>query len=96
MLAKHVGMYKGAFVTTTGNIYNVATQLADAVKQGNAILTVIFNFTRDSEQHKVYQAIEQLKDGLVTSQEKLVKPIETDMQQDYIQPHLLYFRYFNY
>lgn len=68
ILAKHMGMYKGAFVSTTANIYHVATQLQEALKVRHSFLTVIFNFTRQVEEHKVYQALESLKDGLVTSQ----------------------------
>ena len=66
--AKHMGMYKGAFITTTGNVYHVATQLQDVMQNGDSILSVIFNFSRQSEAHKVYQAIEQLKDGVISSQ----------------------------
>lgn len=68
ILAKYMGMYKGAFVSTQANIYHVATQLQEALKAKHSFLTVIFNFTRQTEEHKVYQALESLKDGLVTSQ----------------------------
>jgi len=67
-LAKYMGMYKGSFVSSTANIYHVATQIHEFLKHGHTILTVIFNFTRQTEEHKVYQALESLKDGLVTSQ----------------------------
>lgn len=67
-LAKYMGMYKGAFVSCTANVYHVATQLQEFLRHGNAVLTVIFNFTRQTEEHKVYQALEQLKDGMVSSQ----------------------------
>jgi hypothetical protein len=66
--AKHMGMYKGTFVSTKANVYHVATQIQDVIKQGDSILSVIFNFTRQTEYHKVYQALESLKDGMVTSE----------------------------
>lgn len=66
--AKHMGMYKGAFTTSKANAYHVATQIQDTMKKGQTILTVIFNFTRQCEAHKVYQAIEALKDGMITAE----------------------------
>jgi len=66
--AKHMGMYRDAFVTTKANIYHVATQLQDYMKKGKTMLTVIFNFARESERIKIYQAMEALKDGLVTAE----------------------------
>lgn len=66
--AKHMCMYKGTFVSTKANAYHVATQIQDVLKNGNGILSVIFNFSRQVECHKVYQAIECLKDGLMTAE----------------------------
>lgn len=67
--AKHMGMYEGTFVTTTGNVYHVATQLQKVIEQSpESVLAVIFNFTRQKECHKVYDAIEALKDGMVSTQ----------------------------
>lgn len=67
--AKHFGKYKDAFVSTTANIYHVATQLQEQIKNGDkAILIAIFNFSRQTEKLKIYQALESLKDGMITSQ----------------------------
>jgi hypothetical protein len=64
---KHMGMYRGAFVTTRANAYNLATTLQNFI-QGKKVVVVIFNFTRQCEEHKVYEAIEQCKDGMITSE----------------------------
>lgn len=66
--AKHMHMYHNAFVTTKANAYHVATALQRELFSGNKVLIVIFNFTRQTENHKVYQCIESLKDGLITSE----------------------------
>lgn len=69
LFTKHMGKYKGAFVSTKANVYHVATSIDEFIKKnGNSILIVIFNFTRQQECHNVYQALEELKDGLVTSE----------------------------
>lgn len=68
MFAKHMIEFKDAFVSTNANIYHAATILQDAINKGSPINTVIFNFTRQTEQHKIYQALEEFKDGLVTAQ----------------------------
>lgn len=74
--AKHMGMYKGAFVSTKANTYHVATSIDEFIKKnGNTVLVVIFNFTRQQEVHNVYQALEELKDGLVTSEKYKGKTI---------------------
>lgn len=69
-LAKHMGMYRGAFTTTSTNVYHVATQLQEIVKKKGAesVFVVMFNFTRDTKINKVYNAIESLKDGMITAQ----------------------------
>jgi hypothetical protein len=69
-ISKHLGQYKGAFVSTRANAYHVATSLDEFIKQnGNdSILVVIFNFSRQQENHKIYQALEELKDGMMTSE----------------------------
>lgn len=69
-IAKHLGQYKGAFVSTKANTYHVATAIDEFLKQNgsNSILVVIFNFTRQQENHKIYQALEELKDGMMTSE----------------------------
>ena len=68
--AKHFGMYRGAFVSTKANTYHIATQLDEFIKANgqNSILVVIFNFTRQQESHRIYQALEELKDGMVTTE----------------------------
>jgi len=66
--AKHMAMYKGSFVSTHANVYHIATAIDQCLKTGKAVLSVIFNFTRHAECQQVYEAIEALKDGLVTSQ----------------------------
>jgi hypothetical protein len=68
-IAKHLGMYQHAFVSTKANTYHVATQLDEFIKSnGDTILIVVFNFTRQQEYHKIYQALEELKDGMVTTE----------------------------
>jgi len=69
-IAKHMGMYRGAFVSTKANTYHVATSIDEFLKQNgsNSILVVIFNFTRQQACHKIYQALEELKDGMITSE----------------------------
>ena len=68
-LAKHCAMYKGALVSTRANIYHLATTLQGFMQANkNTLMTVIFNFSRQTEVHKIYSAIESLKDGLVTSE----------------------------
>lgn len=69
-IAKHLGQYKGAFVSTRANAYHVATALDEFIKQNgkDSILVVIFNFSRQQENHKIYQALEELKDGMMTSE----------------------------
>lgn len=66
--AKHMLMYHKAFVSTKANAYHVATALQRELFTGNKVLIVIFNFTRQTENHKVYQCIESLKDGLITAE----------------------------
>lgn len=67
--AKHYGMYRGAFVATNCNIYHLATQLAEMFCKGNPISTVIINIARTDEiPNSIYTGLEQLKDGMVTSQ----------------------------
>lgn len=66
--AKHMGMYKGAFVSTHADIYHVATSLQEAFSVGRTCLCAIFNFARDDQRLKdVYRALESIKDGMVTS-----------------------------
>lgn len=68
-IAKHLGMYHHAFVSSKANTYHIATQLDEFIKSnGDTILIVVFNFTRQQEYHKIYQALEELKDGLVTTE----------------------------
>jgi len=67
---KHFGMYKGAFVSTKANTYHVATALDEYIRANgqDSVLIVIFNFTRQQESRNIYQALEELKDGMVTSE----------------------------
>jgi len=69
-ISKHLGQFKGAFVSTKANTYHVATAIDEFLKQNgpNSILVIIFNFTRQQENHKIYQALEELKDGMMTSE----------------------------
>jgi len=68
--AKHFGMYKGAFVSTKANTYHIATALDEYIRANgqDSVLIVIFNFTRQQESRNIYQALEELKDGMVTSE----------------------------
>jgi hypothetical protein len=69
-LAKHLGQYRGAFVSTKANTYHVATALDEFISKNgqDSVLVVIFNFTRQQENHKIYQALEELKDGMMTTE----------------------------
>lgn len=64
----HMGRYKGAITSTNSDPYHVATIIDGFVKQKgrDSILIIIFNFTRDYNNHKIYSAIEQCKDGMIT------------------------------
>jgi hypothetical protein len=69
-LTKHLGQYRGAFVSTKANTYHVATALDEFISKNgqDSVLVVIFNFTRQQENHKIYQALEELKDGMMTAE----------------------------
>jgi len=70
-ISKHMGQFKGAFVSTKANTYHVATAIDEFLKSNgqNSILVVVFNFTRQQEKGaKIYQALEELKDGMITSE----------------------------
>jgi len=49
----------------------------------NSVLVVIFNFTRQQECTNIYQALEELKDGMVTSEKYKGRTIYFDY------PHLV-------
>jgi len=66
--ARHMGMFRDAFVSAKANPYHIATQLQDTLESGG-VLMVIFNFTRQNDyNNKVYEAIESIKDGMVTAE----------------------------
>jgi len=66
--AKHLAMWHGAFIATHANSYHIATTLQNRFAQGSPANLVIFNLVRDQCDHKIYQGLEQIKDGLITSQ----------------------------
>lgn len=69
--SKYMGMYKGSFVTTSANIYHVATQLQQVINRSKkSVLACIFNLTRqtDKDTKKIYASVEALKDGMVSVQ----------------------------
>lgn len=83
---RYAADFKGAFVTTKANAYHLSTILQDFLEdKKNTTMTVIFNFTRQTEEHKVYQAIEQLKDGLITSEKYKGKTMR------FKSPHVIVF-----
>ena len=69
VFAKHMVKYYGVFVATHCNAYHIATTLHDRYAQGNPINCVIINLTRTQEDsgRSLYEGLELLKDGLVTS-----------------------------
>lgn len=74
--AKHMGMYRNAFVSTNCNIYHVATQLAEMNQNGNPVDLVIINIARTDEiPNHIYTGLEQLKDGMVTAQKYVGKTL---------------------
>lgn len=66
-MARHLGMFEDYFVSDCSDPYHVATILEGYLNEGRTAFTVIFNFTRQSEKKKIYQAIESFKDGMITS-----------------------------
>ena len=83
--SRYAGMYDEAFITTGSNIYHLATTLQEAMSMSEALKIVIFNFTRQTETHKVYRGIENVKDGLVTSEKYKGKTMIFD------PPHIVVF-----
>jgi hypothetical protein len=68
-LAKHLGKYHPAtFFSTKASAYHVATMLAKFLEANrNHIALAIFNFTRQQEDHKIYECLESIKDGAMTA-----------------------------
>ena len=67
-MAKHLGKYYDAFVTTKVSSYHISTILQQLLQSGRQPALVVFNFTRQQEDHRVYECIEAVKDGLMTAQ----------------------------
>lgn len=84
-MAKHLAKYYDAYVTTKANTYHVATMIQELLKRGKQPELVVFNFTRQQEDHKVYECIESLKDGLITAQKYVGQTLVFD------SPHVVVF-----
>lgn len=67
-LCKHMEEYRNTFVSSHANIRDAATQLREMIRAKSKVLAVFFNFTRQTQEHKVYQALESFKDGFLTVQ----------------------------
>lgn len=81
---KHLADYKGAFVSSHGNVRDLATQLKETLKSQDEVNTALFNFTRQSKEHKIYQALESIKDGLLCAQKYLGGTITLPSPQVYV------------
>jgi len=68
--AKHMFMYQGTFLSTSASLRDIATNLQGIFSRrgNNKMLSVIFNFTKATDIRGAYEAVEALKDGLVTSE----------------------------
>lgn len=84
-LAKHLFKYHEAFITTKATSYHVATMLKSLIDSGKNPSLVVFNFTRQQEEHKIYECIESVKDGLITAQKYIGKTLVFD------SPHVVVF-----
>jgi hypothetical protein len=67
-LCKHMEEFNNTFVSSHANVRDAATQLREMLRVNSKILAVFFNFTRQTQEHKVYQALESFKDGFLTVQ----------------------------
>lgn len=65
--AKHMFTYRGALMSTSTNIYNVAKMLQKHSEKGKTKKVVIFDYFRcvEAKARKVGEALEYLKDGFV-------------------------------
>ena len=88
VFAKHMGMYQKAFCTTQMDAYHTATIIATSVDAGDPINLVILNLARSQESHKIYQGLEMIKDGMVTSQKYVGQTMFFD------SPHVVVFANF--
>jgi hypothetical protein len=81
---KHLADYRDAFVSSHGNVRDLATQLKETLKSQPEVTTALFNFTRQSKEHKIYQALESIKDGLLCAQKYLGGTITLPSPQVYV------------
>lgn len=85
-LARYLMINKRAHVCKqTGNARDFATQITNALDEGWDQRCMIFDFARSADLSHVYQAIESIKDGIITS----VKYSGTTLCFE--QPHVLVF-----
>lgn len=87
-LGQYISGQKLGILTYIGNIYHLGTQLQTEIKKGECKDTVIFNFTRQMSDNKVYTALEQVKDGSVA-----VTKYKTEMihWEEGKRPHVIVF-----
>lgn len=64
---KYMSSYGDALCSSKANSYHMSTCLFEAMKRrGGPYRIIVFNFTRQQENHLVYQTLEEIKDGLMT------------------------------
>jgi hypothetical protein len=88
VFAKHMTMYHKALISTHANAYHIATTLQKKIEEGNPVNIVIINLSRQQSDHSIYQGLEMLKDGMVTSQKYVGETMIFD------SPHVIVFSNF--
>lgn len=88
VFAKHMTMYHKALISTHANAYHIATTLQTKINEGNPTNIVIINLSRQQSDHSIYQGLEMLKDGMVTSQKYVGETMIFD------SPHVVVFSNF--
>jgi hypothetical protein len=84
-MSKHLAKYYDAFITTKANSYHISTMIQKLIQANRPPALVVFNFTRQQEEHRVYECIESVKDGLITAQKYLGQTLVFD------SPHVVVF-----
>jgi hypothetical protein len=65
--SKHMEKHYQAFVTTKATARDIATILHRYIKARGPPRMVFFNFVRELQDRRVYEALEEVKDGLMTA-----------------------------
>jgi hypothetical protein len=65
--SKHLFMWYDVFLATHANAYHIGTTIVNRMKEGREIKTVLINLSKSQDVSDVYQGLEMIKDGLITS-----------------------------